>query len=245
MIQIIYFRHNKHFPTVSISPQKINYFELTFVLEGEIEYILDGTSYLAKKGSLIFARPQMVRERKAIANMDYVSFNFTSTAELYDIPIIQKDVTTDTIKLLLRSFEHIHSQTLNFDDERLSLLLQCIFLQLKHQNKQKNEHPLVAEIKKFIKGRLKEKITLAEISKITFFSPSHCELVFKRETGKGIIDYIIEERIALAKSLLWDGTSRPSEIAEQVGFSDYNYFARAFKKRTGYTPTQYMKLAIF
>ena len=244
MFQIIYFRHNRHLPVSYISSQRINYFELTLILEGNVEYLLNDISCPAQKGDIIFVNPQMVRERKAIANAEYVSFNFISTTEVYNIPVIQNNAITDTISLLLKGFEYIYNESLNFSDERLSLLLQCILLKIKHEDKQNKEHPLVTEIKKFIKARLKEKITLDTISKITFFSPSYCEMIFKRETGKGIIDYLLDKRISLAKALIHENISSLTEIAREVGFSDYNYFARTFKKRTGYTPTQYIKSTI-
>lgn len=241
MLKIIYFRHNNHLPTVPISPKQINCYELTFVLDGEMVYVLDGVSYLAKKGSLIFVKPKTIRARNAIANMDYISFNFTASEDPIQLPTILNDVLTGSLKLLLKSFENIYDHTLNFEDERLNLLLQCIFLEIEHQKEKKIEHPLVSKIMQYVKGRITERLTLEDISKITFFSPSYCEFIFKRETGKSIIDYIIDQRITAAKNLLMEGTLRTTEIAELTGFSDYNYFSRVFKKRTGYTPTEYTK----
>ena len=59
-----------------------------------------------------------------------------------------------------------------------------------------------------------------------------------------ITDYILEQRIAEAKRLLWRNQYPLKQIAEMVGFNDYNYFARTFKKRTGYTPTEFIKKSV-
>ena len=58
-----------------------------------------------------------------------------------------------------------------------------------------------------------------------------------------IIEYVLKERIAMAKSLLMEGSLPLTKISEMVGFSDYNYFSRTFKKQTGYTPLAYKKNA--
>ena len=68
-------------------------------------------------------------------------------------------------------------------------------------------------------------------------------MIFKQKTGLSIIEYVLKERITLAKSLLMEGSFPLTKIAEQVGFFDYNYFSRTFKKLTGYTPLAYKKNA--
>ena len=46
---------------------------------------------------------------------------------------------------------------------------------------------------------------------------------------------------ARAKELLADPFRSSAEVASMVGYEDASYFARAFKKRTGMTPTQYRR----
>jgi len=72
-----------------------------------------------------------------------------------------------------------------------------------------------------------------------FFSPLYCEIIFKRYTGTSIIKYLIQQRIERAKALLLDGTLSLKAIAIAVGFEDYNYFSRVFKRATGTSPKQY------
>jgi two-component system response regulator YesN len=59
--------------------------------------------------------------------------------------------------------------------------------------------------------------------------------------GRSIVDYIIEKRVEEAKKLILLDTMSLRIISDTVGFSDYNYFARTFKKRSGYTPLEYKK----
>ena len=105
-------------------------------------------------------------------------------------------------------------------------------------------HPLVSKIVRYLHENMSQKITLADIGQHTFFSPVYCDTVFKQEMGRSIIDYLLEKRIDEAKKLLIEGTVPLRQIAEAVGFPDYNYFARTFKKRTGYTPIQYRSMIL-
>ena len=45
------------------------------------------------------------------------------------------------------------------------------------------------------------------------------------------------------KNTLTDPFRSSAEVASMVGYEDASYFARAFKKRTGMTPTQYRRQA--
>lgn len=57
--------------------------------------------------------------------------------------------------------------------------------------------------------------------------------------GKAIGQLIKELRMDKAKQLLESSNDAVSKIAAQVGYSDYNYFIRVFKKEIGMTPKQY------
>ena len=57
----------------------------------------------------------------------------------------------------------------------------------------------------------------------------------------GIAQFIKEKRLQYAKKLLKTTDYSIAEISEMVGFSDYNYFLRAFKKRFGISPKKYKK----
>ena len=119
----------------------------------------------------------------------------------------------------------------------MSHLLGCLLVNLKNNLKRQSTHPLVEKIKIYLHENISEKITLSDIFRHTFFSAIYCDSVFKRETGRSI-DYLLDKRINGAKQLLTEGTLSLQQVSESVGFTDYNYFCRTFKKRTGYPPVQ-------
>ena len=219
---------------------QINFHELTVVLDGVLEYTVNGTNYPVEKGDIIYIKKGDIRQRKPIKNADYISLNFYAE-ESFEFPVVFKAGTSDILRFLLRAMDGVYQYTANLKDERFAYLLHCIVSQLKAQLKAEKEHPLVFKIKSYIKNNLSEKLSLELIAEKVFFSPIYCEKVFKKETGNSITDYILNERIAMAKTLLREGSLPLVKVAQYVGFLDYNYFSRTFKKRTGYTPMQYKK----
>ena len=65
--------------------------------------------------------------------------------------------------------------------------------------------------------------------------------IVRDATGKTVGGYISFLRIENAKLLLSTTDSQISEVAIKVGFNDYNYFIKIFKKLLGVTPLQYKK----
>lgn len=59
--------------------------------------------------------------------------------------------------------------------------------------------------------------------------------------GMSIGKYIRQKRISLAAKMLTENNSSVRVAAESVGFDDYNYFSKVFKRETGYMPTEYKK----
>jgi two-component system, response regulator YesN len=70
-------------------------------------------------------------------------------------------------------------------------------------------------------------------------NPSYLSQVFKRELGTTFTNYIKNLRISYAKDLLAKTNEPISQICTKVGFDQYFYFSKLFKKETNLTPTQY------
>lgn len=78
------------------------------------------------------------------------------------------------------------------------------------------------------------------IAEKTFYSASYISRIFRRQTGRKIIDYINETRLQKSKVCLRGGM-RMSDVAHEVGFKSVSYFSAFFKKATGVTPGDYQR----
>jgi AraC-like DNA-binding protein len=73
-------------------------------------------------------------------------------------------------------------------------------------------------------------------------STSSLYRLFKTELGISPIEFIILEKIKLAKQYLTDKSMYIKTVSYESGFEDSNYFIRVFKHYEGMTPKQYQQL---
>lgn len=82
-------------------------------------------------------------------------------------------------------------------------------------------------------------LDLNRIASSVNFSPAYLNVLFKQETGMTVKQYLIDYRMQVAKRLLSDKHVRVTEIAQLCGYSNANYFSKAFKEISGMTPGEY------
>ena len=102
---------------------------------------------------------------------------------------------------------------------------------------------VMAHVRKYMEDNYMFDLSLDSVSEILHISPAYLSAQFKKYQKTNFLDCLTELRINAAKELLTDPFRSAAEIASMVGYEDSSYFARAFKKRTGMTPTQYRKEA--
>lgn len=84
-------------------------------------------------------------------------------------------------------------------------------------------------------------IKLADISAEYNLSIGHLSNMIKKETGMTFTEHITKKRIEESKRLLTNEKLSVIEVAEKVGYHDYFYFTKLFKKQTGISPSKYRK----
>ena len=243
-LDLIYMKHNQKPRNTVIDHQRITYYELTVMIKGRLEYEADDEKVSLTSGDVIFIRPGAMRSRGASDETnDYISFNFRSDDSFF-LPLHIKGAVSPEIRLLIETIDRVNDEYYFDNNEKNSYILGCILSILEDKVKYHDLSRLTLKIMSYINEILDKKITLEEIGGLTFFSPVYCETVFKRETGRAIIDYQLDRRIDEAKRSLMDKTLTLGQISAAVGFSDYNYFCRVFKKRTGNTPSEYRRMML-
>ncbi len=93
----------------------------------------------------------------------------------------------------------------------------------------------------YLESRWSEPIRLDDLAELFNLSRWHFCRVFRQTTGRTPADFVLDQKIQRAKTLLaWTGDSL-SDIAGSLGFSDPSHFARTFRKRIGYSPSAYRR----
>lgn len=91
----------------------------------------------------------------------------------------------------------------------------------------------------YIKMNLSEKLTVEKIARVCYCSESTIAHLFRETLDTSVINFVINERLRLAKQLLVQSDMPISEIAKQCGFVTNKYFTGVFKSREGVSPKEY------
>ena len=115
--------------------------------------------------------------------------------------------------------------------------------QINTENKDiEKENILVQKVRRYLQHNyMRVDISLDSVAEMVNLNPTYFSALFKKESGVNFLDYLTDLRINAAKEYLTDPLKGASEIASLVGYDSAGYFTRAFKKRTGLTPTEYRK----
>lgn len=110
------------------------------------------------------------------------------------------------------------------------------------ENKTLSNNPQLLQVIQLIRDNISSKIDLKLIGKQIGLSTSSLYRLFKSELGISPIEFIILEKIKIAKRFLSDKDMYIKNVSYEVGFEDCNYFIRVFKHYEGITPKQYQQL---
>jgi len=97
---------------------------------------------------------------------------------------------------------------------------------------------IIESVKEYINDNFREDISLDDVADYISFSKYYLSKLFKEVEGINYKDYLIKVRMEKAKKRLKNG-DKIKVVACEVGYSDRNYFSRAFKKYTGISPGKF------
>ena len=90
----------------------------------------------------------------------------------------------------------------------------------------------------YIEQNYAERISVAQLAQLLCLSPDRLGHLFRDGVGLAPLQYINEIRLRKAMNLLKTEEYTVTEVAQAVGFFDYNHFGRLFRRRYGCTPNQ-------
>lgn len=96
----------------------------------------------------------------------------------------------------------------------------------------------VNEIISFLQANRNANIGIADVAAHFYLNPDYLARLFKRHMHIPIGHYFLLQKINAAEEMLRTG-STVAEVQEALGYSDYAYFFKSFKKITGMSPSRY------
>ncbi|MDI4646890.1 response regulator transcription factor [Cohnella hashimotonis] len=107
------------------------------------------------------------------------------------------------------------------------------------QSEEAQQHRLVVRLNGYIQDHLHGDLSLTRLSEVVHHSPTYLSRLYKRMTGRMLSDYITDERMERARTLLAEPALRIQDVASRIGYEAAPQFNRSFKKRYKMTPQEY------
>ncbi len=175
------------------------------------------------------------------ANSDMI-FNIKTAYKFYNDVLHSQVMRSkyDQDEDFVYSYEQLLYQFGNFDN-LLDNLMQIL-------DEKKDNTPIIKpsvssfiQIIKYLNENFEKDISLQYLAEYFNMNASYISYLIKKETGLTYSKYLNNLRIQKAKDLLKNSELSILEISETVGFHDYFYFIKKFKKITGVTPGYFKK----
>lgn len=98
---------------------------------------------------------------------------------------------------------------------------------------------IIDDIKEYVEKNYCEEIKISMFSEKYYVSKEYLSKLFKRKNGCGIYEYALNLRMERARQLLLDQDMQIQQIAQRLGYSNSNYFSKAFKNYYHISPTDF------
>ncbi len=101
------------------------------------------------------------------------------------------------------------------------------------------QRPVLAEVFGFIEDHYAEPISLKDAARAANLSSGYLTTLVRRQTGRTVLEWIQERRMAEARRLLVETDESVERIGARVGYDDPAYFARRFRSAHKTTPASW------
>ncbi|MGV3459488.1 MAG: AraC family transcriptional regulator [Flavobacterium sp.] len=248
-------------------PHKHDFYVAVLFTQGSGIHEVDFSSYPVLRGALFFLNPGQTHHwelsddirgyiflhTRAFYEQHYTQNHlsqFPFYYSMHNLPVVQlANDETPVIEKLFADALHENTAGKPFKQQKLLSLVSLIYIEstriyLKNSTAVTLPGPYHEMYSRF--EALVEKHFLTEKSTSRYadmlnISPKHLNRIAQAVAGKTATD-IIQDRVMLeAKKELLLHRDNFAEIAANLGFEDYAYFSRVFKKRTGETPSAFLE----
>ncbi len=240
--------------------------EFIFVIEGHLYSKINGKEYEFSKGDVLCVSPYDIHSGYILAaeysqyicvqiSLSYIpGMTATSSAIMSNIkhgksrfPIIISATTTSAAEIgaLMIKLSLLKGKTdIQSEFETMASILNMLALLIGNVGLEPNtiasrDMVFVSKVTDYVELNYMNSISTNDIANNLGYKSSYFCSLFKKNFNEQFVVFLNRYRINKAIMLMETSTEKMSTIAKSVGFSDYKYFNRCFKKYIGTVPTKY------
>lgn len=245
-------KHPEGFRTVSVG-RRINEYQMVYIPSGRGTLEMNEQCYPVEAGSLFILFPDIRHAYHPDPATGWTEFWVGFSGPQVDAllasgiispakPLFRPGYQAKLVSGFQTIFEQVKLQPPLYQfrvcAEVMRLLAETLSLERLSSQPTRSQE-IVEQAKAFIEGHIGTVFDLERLGAEVRLSIPHLNEVFKSYTGMTPYQYCIHAKINRAKEILARGERSVKEISWQVGFDDPYYFSRLFKKKTGYSPSQW------
>ncbi|MDD2534360.1 MAG: PocR ligand-binding domain-containing protein [Eubacteriales bacterium] len=115
----------------------------------------------------------------------------------------------------------------------------CTFYVLQKELVSLKHDRLIDKINQYLDDNLSQELDIHALASLFHISRTKLYDITHKQLGLGVGELIRRKRLEKAKVLLAESPIKIITIAEMIGFKDYTYFSKVFKKEYHLTPSEY------
>ncbi|WP_199617386.1 helix-turn-helix domain-containing protein [Paenibacillus alkalitolerans] len=151
-----------------------------------------------------------------------------------------QEIWSQSLHRLLQRLEEW--ETLEELEQRCLVTFQELAEQMQAIRNAKGHRALILQIRKYIEENYANpELSLNYLSDLFEINGKYLSKLFKDEFGENFLDFLIGHRIMNAKRLMLETDKPIQEISEEIGYTNYISFNRAFKNVVGLSPSDFRK----
>ena len=224
-------------------------FALEFVQEGEFEYIENGRRFECQPGDLFIVHPGSDTRMSSLTEYGRkLTISMTGTSllpilnslNLMQISMFHVRKEEYIRGLFLELFTLLEKKPEGFPNEA-SILCYRILLELSSDHEYTEYPELLSRILNYMAERFNTSISISALCQEFKISSGTVYRLFRTYLKSSPIDYLIGERMKIARSLLLESNTPIKDIAFQVGYENKLYLSSEFRRICGSSPRDFRK----
>lgn len=229
--------------------------EIYYIVKGQADVRLGQETLSAREGDLVVANSNTLHQAECtrppylgyMLILDVADFsrelaekNNTFLSLIRGDPVIRDCIT--------RIFREIEEKSVGYKSLCRGLLTQLLVhlsrnyvdesLPERESARRKKNLERLNGVLCFIEDHHRQPITVNQLAEMACLSEDRFGHLFREVVGQPPLKYINQIRLRKAMNLLKTGAYTVTEVADAVGFQDYNHFGRLFRKTYGATPNR-------